>query len=105
MDDMPKILGVRASGSVKVDGRDCGGFMVGAYQPIARKADGVKTLRLVGNVGKCFLQRGEAIKFGEKFCNEHENEYFFFKNVKQGFLFDDLPEGVHLYFELIEAME
>jgi len=103
--NMPKILGVRCHGSTRCGERECMGYTVGVYQPFARKADGVKTLRLVGNVGECYLKREDAVVFGEQFCKENENEYFFFDKVKQGYHFDDLPEGVHLYFELIEAME
>lgn len=105
MADMPRILGVRVNGTVKV-GRDTYiGYRVGIYEPIARKADGVKTLRLVGNVGPCFKERFNAVAFGEEYCSEHEDEYFFFERVKQGYHFDDLPSGVHTYFELMEAME
>lgn len=102
---MPRILGVRANGVVRVDNTDYGAFRVGIYQPIARKADGVKTMRLVGNVGPHFKERRDAIEFGELYCEEHENEYFFFANVKQGYLFDNLPDGVHTYFDFMEAME
>ncbi len=105
MAKMPRILGVRVNGTVKVDNCTYTGYRVGIYEPVARKADGVKTLRLVGNVGPCFKNRFDAVVFGEEYCSKHESEYFFFERVKQGYHFDDLPSGVHTYFEFMEAME
>ncbi len=105
MANMPKILSARVCGTITVDGYKFRAFRVGAYQPFARKADGVKTLRLVGNVGPGFQYLCDANVFGEEYAAAHEDEYFYFESVKQGTWFDKLPDGVHTYFELMEAME
>ena len=90
---------------MKHNDREVLAYRVGIYQPIARKADGVKTLRLVGNVGPCFLTKVKAEEFGEEYCSKHEDEYFFVPGVTHGTWFDRLPEGIHTYFDFIDAME
>lgn len=106
MADMPKILAARTCGTIKVGNRtELSAYRVGVYQPFARKADGVKTLRLVGNVGPHFQRRKDAVVFGEAYATEREDEYFYFDDVRNGSLFENLPDGVHTYFELMEAME
>jgi len=101
----PRILSARSSGVVKYNDRDVVGYRVGIYEPIPRKSDGVKTLRLVGNVGPTFVEKRQAEEFGEEYCSKHEDEYFFVPGVSHGALFDRLPEGIHTYFDFIDAME
>lgn len=105
MADMPKILSARTCGTITVGRTSLPAYRVGVYQPFARKADGVKTLRLVGNIGPNFQVPSNARTFGEAYAAERENEYFYFEGVRHGTLFDTLPDGVHTYFELMEAME
>jgi hypothetical protein len=102
---MPKILSARTCGIMRSKNVDVMAYRVGIYQPIARKADGVKTLRLVGNIGPKFDRLKHADEFGEAYAAEHETEYFYFKKANHGTLFDSLPDGVHTYFDFIEAME
>lgn len=102
----PRILSARATDTIITsNGKNYLGYRVGIYQPIARKADGVKTLRLVGNVGPPFIRKKDAEEYGEQFCSEHEDEYFFVPKVSHGYLFERLPEGILTYFDFIEAME
>jgi hypothetical protein len=105
MAEMPKILSARTCGTITIDKVEYVAYRVGVYQPFARKADGVKTLRLVGNVGPHFQLLGKAAVFGEAYAAKRESEYFYFERVKHGTMFSDLPDGVHTYFELMEAME
>lgn len=105
MAEMPRILSARTCGVMKSGNTDVIAYRVGIYQPIARKADGVKTLRLVGNIGPKFERLKHADTFGEAYAAEHESEYFYIIGANHGTVFDTLPDGVHTYFDFVEAME